>query len=72
MEEAMNWLEYMNGSGDTHYANMRRENGHAEPYNVKYIGLGSEYDPHWCSTQLIFVSIQMRCGVRNLCTIHRK
>jgi alpha-L-arabinofuranosidase len=28
--------------GDTYWANLRRENGHEEPYNVRYWGLGNE------------------------------
>ena len=64
----MNWLEYMNGSGDTHYANMRRENGHAEPYNVKYIGLGSECHRQAGSlpNDTDVLPLQTRCGVRNI------
>lgn len=47
LDEARNWLEYCNGSGNTHYANLRRENGHPEPYNVKYWGLGNEMYGVW-------------------------
>jgi alpha-L-arabinofuranosidase len=42
LDEARNWLEYCNGTGNTYYANLRRQNGHDEPYNVKYWGLGNE------------------------------
>ena len=31
---ALGWLEYCNGTRDTYYANLRRVNGHPEPYNV--------------------------------------
>lgn len=41
-EEAANWVEYCNGTGDTHYANLRRSHGFHEPHNVKYWGLGNE------------------------------
>lgn len=41
-EEAANWVEYCNGTGDTHYANMRRKDGFTEPFNVKYWGIGNE------------------------------
>lgn len=41
-EEAGNWVEYCNGIEDTYYANMRRRNGHKEPFNVRYWGLGNE------------------------------
>ncbi len=47
MDEARDWLEYCNGNEDTYFANMRRQNGHAEPYNVKYWGLGNEVSGGW-------------------------
>jgi alpha-N-arabinofuranosidase len=47
IEEAANWVEYCNGTGNTYYANRRRQNGHAEPYNVRYWGLGNEIDLPW-------------------------
>ena len=40
--EALAWVEYCNGTKDTYYANMRRKNGHPEPYNIKYWALGNE------------------------------
>jgi len=47
IEEAANWVEYCNGSGNTYFANLRRVNGHAEPYNVRYWGLGNEMYGSW-------------------------
>jgi alpha-N-arabinofuranosidase len=47
LEEAANWVEYCNGTGDTHYANLRRKYGHAQPYNVRYWGLGNEVYGIW-------------------------
>ncbi|MCS7113486.1 MAG: alpha-L-arabinofuranosidase C-terminal domain-containing protein [Nitrososphaerota archaeon] len=41
-EEALAWLEYCNRTGDSSYAKLRVENGHSEPYNVKYWGIGNE------------------------------
>ena len=41
-EEAANWVEYCNGTGNTEFANLRRAHGFAEPHNVKYWGLGNE------------------------------
>jgi len=35
MDEAEAWVEYCNGTGDTYWANRRRENGHAEPHRVR-------------------------------------
>ncbi len=47
MDEAQAWVEYCNGTGNTYWANLRRQNGHAEPYNVKYWGLGNEMYGAW-------------------------
>lgn len=47
MDEAQAWVEYCNGTGDTEWANRRRENGHEEPYRVRYWGLGNEMYGSW-------------------------
>jgi alpha-N-arabinofuranosidase len=47
LDEARNWVEYCNGTKDTYYTNLRRKNGHPEPYNVKYWGLGNEMHGAW-------------------------
>ncbi|HLH72757.1 MAG TPA: alpha-L-arabinofuranosidase C-terminal domain-containing protein [Chloroflexota bacterium] len=47
MDEAQAWVEYCNGTGNTYWANLRRANGHSEPYNVKYWGLGNEMYGAW-------------------------
>lgn len=47
MDEAQAWVEYCNGTGDTYWANLRRQNGHEEPYGVKYWGLGNEMYGNW-------------------------
>lgn len=41
-EEAANWVEYCNGTGNTYYANLRRSHGYAEPFGVKYWCIGNE------------------------------
>lgn len=46
-EEAMNWVEYCNGTGDSEYANLRRSHGYEEPFNVKYWCLGNEMYAQW-------------------------
>ncbi|EJT74074.1 alpha-N-arabinofuranosidase C [Gaeumannomyces tritici R3-111a-1] len=52
LDEALAWVEYCNGTGDTHYANMRRKNGHPEPYKVKYWALGNEVWGPWQIEQM--------------------
>nr|XP_019049579.1 alpha-N-arabinofuranosidase [Kwoniella bestiolae CBS 10118]OCF28509.1 alpha-N-arabinofuranosidase [Kwoniella bestiolae CBS 10118] len=48
LEEALAWLEYCNGTGDTHWAQLRRKNtGRDEPHAVKYWGLGNEMWGPW-------------------------
>jgi alpha-L-arabinofuranosidase len=47
IDEAQAWVEYCNGAGDTYWANLRRQNGHEEPYNVRYWGLGNEMYGEW-------------------------
>ena len=46
-EEAQNLLEYCNAETDTHYANMRRENGFEKPFGIKTWCLGNEMDGRW-------------------------
>ena len=45
--DALNWLEYVNGSANTAYGMKRVQNGHQRPYNVKYWCIGNEnYGPY--------------------------
>ena len=46
-EEFVDWYEYVNGDTDTKFGAMRAENGHPEPYNVKFWGLGNTDDNVW-------------------------
>jgi alpha-L-arabinofuranosidase len=47
LAEALAWVEYCNASGDTAGARQRGENGHPEPYGVRYWGLGNEMYGDW-------------------------
>ncbi len=42
VEEMADWWEYMNHPGESPMADLRRENGQDEPWNVKYWGVGNE------------------------------
>jgi len=46
-EDARNCLEYCNGTLDTRYAQMRRENGFEDPFGIKLWCLGNEMDGPW-------------------------
>ncbi|KIW73272.1 hypothetical protein PV04_01404 [Phialophora macrospora] len=52
LDEAMAWVEYCNGTKDTYYANLRRKNGHPDPYKVKYWALGNEVWGPWQVNQM--------------------
>lgn len=45
--EILAWMEYVNGTHDTEYAELRRKNGHPEPYGVKYWTIGNETSYQW-------------------------
>ena len=41
-EESAQWVEYCNGGPETEYGRKRAENGHPEPYGVRFFSLGNE------------------------------
>jgi alpha-N-arabinofuranosidase len=47
LDEALAWVEYCNGTGDTDWVRRRAENGHPEPYGVRFWGLGNEMYGEW-------------------------
>ena len=42
VREIADWVEYCNGPASTPMGALRASNGHPEPYNVKYWGVGNE------------------------------
>ena len=42
VREMADWVEYLNGDGDSDVVNRRRENGREEPWGVRYWGVGNE------------------------------
>jgi len=47
VQDALDLLEYCNGTSDTHFANLRRANGSEEPYDIRMWCLGNEMDGPW-------------------------
>ncbi len=46
--EALEWIEYVNGSADSsHMGKLRALYGHPQPYHVKYWGIGNENYGPW-------------------------
>ncbi len=42
IQDALDLIEFANGSTDTQWGALRAEMGHPEPFNLKYIGVGNE------------------------------
>ena len=42
IDDALDLVEFANGSTDTEWGKLRAEMGHSEPFNLKYIGIGNE------------------------------
>ena len=42
VREIAEWVEYMNSTGDSTVVQKRWANGHKEPFNLKYLGVGNE------------------------------
>ncbi len=42
VQEACDWIEYCNGTATSKWGKIRAENGHPEPYNVKYWEIDNE------------------------------
>lgn len=42
VQEMSEWVEYMTFDGISPMADLRKKNGHAEPWKVKYFGVGNE------------------------------
>lgn len=47
IEEAQRWVEYTNVAEGPYYAELRKQHGYEEPYNIKYWSLGNEMDGPW-------------------------
>jgi alpha-L-arabinofuranosidase len=47
LDEARNFVEYVNGPTGSYWGDMRKKNGRAEPFDVKLWCLGNEMDGPW-------------------------
>jgi len=47
LQEALDWIEYVNGETETEYGKLRSANGHQKPYGVKFWGVGNENYESW-------------------------
>ncbi|MCW3787821.1 alpha-L-arabinofuranosidase C-terminal domain-containing protein [Plebeiibacterium sediminum] len=55
VQDALDLIEFANGSTDTKWGKLRAEMGHPEPFNMKYIGVGNEqWGPQYFERYAIF------------------
>ena len=47
LDEARNFVEYVNGPTGSYWGDLRKRNGRAEPFNVRHWCLGNELDGPW-------------------------
>ena len=47
LDEARNFVEYVNGPTGSHWGDLRKKNGRAEPFGVRHWCLGNEMDGPW-------------------------
>jgi len=47
LDQARNFLEYVNGPTGSYWGDLRKKHGHAEPFGVKLWCLGNEMDGPW-------------------------
>jgi alpha-N-arabinofuranosidase len=47
IEEAQEWVVYTNIDEGPYYAELRRQHGYEEPYDITYWSLGNEMDGYW-------------------------
>lgn len=50
VEEASQWIEYLNSDNESPMTQLRRKNGREKPWNVKYVGIGNE--PWGCGGEM--------------------
>ncbi len=55
IQDAIDLIEFANGSIDTPWGKLRNEMGHSEPFNLKYIGVGNEqWGPDYIDRYKVF------------------
>jgi alpha-L-arabinofuranosidase len=60
VQDALNAIEYANGDTATTWGRKRKENGHPEPFNMKYIEIGNEnwVEPYTSHYNMFYDSIK--------------
>lgn len=50
VEEASQWVEYLNSDNESPMTQLRKQNGREKPWNIKYVGIGNE--PWGCGGEM--------------------
>ena len=60
VKDALDLIEFCNGSTDTEWGAKRAEMGHPEPFNLKYLGIGNENrgDAFWERFDIIYKAVK--------------
>ena len=60
VKDALDLIEFCNGSVDTEWGAKRAEMGHPEPFNLKYLGIGNENrgDAFWERFDIIYKAVK--------------
>ena len=57
VQDALDLIEFANGSVDTPWGKVRKDMGHPEPFNLKYIGVGNEqWGPDYIERYKVFAT----------------
>lgn len=55
VQDALDLIEFANGPVDSHWGKIRKDMGHPEPFNMKYIGVGNEqWGPEYIKRYKVF------------------
>ncbi len=55
VQDALDLIEFANGTADSKWGSIRAEMGHPEPFNLKYIGIGNEqWGPEYIERYEVF------------------
>lgn len=62
VKDALDFIEFCNGSIDTEWGAKRAEMGHLEPFNLKYLGIGNENrgEAFWERFDIIYKAIKAK------------
>ena len=66
LDDALAWVEYCNGSTGSHWARRRRADGYAEPFGVRYWGLGREMHRRRTAADYVSLARQWASALKRL------